>query len=99
MRFAPGKVVTRQGDDGDCPYQIAEGDEEVVRSPQGRDRETEAASLGPPEVLGEMTLFTPAREEAPQPWRQVKQIYSKLKEQTSRPSPEQMQNCQKSHRQ
>jgi CRP-like cAMP-binding protein len=53
---APGTVIVREGDPGDCAYFIRSGEVEVVRSVDGR--EVPVARLGAGQFFGEMALLT-----------------------------------------
>ena len=53
--FAKGDVVCRQGDPGDCMYAIQAGEVSIlIRGPDGQA--VPVATLGPGDLLGEMTL-------------------------------------------
>jgi len=54
--FAPGQVIFREGDVGDCAYFIQSGEVEVVRTLAGN--EAVVARLGPGQYFGEMALLT-----------------------------------------
>jgi Cyclic nucleotide-binding domain len=53
--FAPGEVVFRQGDAGDCAYFVREGSVEVVQDADGKEHVI--AKLAPGELFGEMALL------------------------------------------
>ena len=52
VRFGPGETVMREGERGDCLYQVVEGEVEV------RKGEESVATLSRGAVFGEMTLLT-----------------------------------------
>jgi hypothetical protein len=54
--FAPGEIVFRQGDEGDCAYFIHSGELEVVQHSGAGDRVI--ARLSPGQYFGEMALIT-----------------------------------------
>ncbi|MFM7313291.1 MAG: cyclic nucleotide-binding domain-containing protein [Cyanobium sp.] len=58
VRFGPGETVVREGEAGDCLYQVVEGRVEVLRG------EESIAALSPGAVFGEMTLLTDAPRNA-----------------------------------
>jgi small-conductance mechanosensitive channel len=62
VRFAAGEVVIRQGDPGGSLYLIGRGRVGVSLTVDGMTREV--ATLGPGDVLGEMSLMTGAPREA-----------------------------------
>lgn len=57
MRFEPGTVIVRQGDEADCAYIIARGHCEVAKELDGR--RIPVRKLGPGEVFGETALLSP----------------------------------------
>ena len=65
LRFGPGETVVREGERGDCLYQVVSGQLEVrKRRPDGTADALEVATLGPAAVFGEMTLCTDAPRQA-----------------------------------
>jgi small-conductance mechanosensitive channel/CRP-like cAMP-binding protein len=67
LRFGPGETVVREGERGDCLYQVLSGAVEVRKEqPPGGDgaSELKVAQLGADAVFGEMTLFTDAPRNA-----------------------------------
>ena len=65
LRFGPGETVVREGDTGDCLYQVVSGSLEVLKQADLINRDTiEVAHLGPTAVFGEMTLCTDAPRNA-----------------------------------
>ena len=65
LRFGPGETVVREGEQGDCLYQVVSGSLEVSQQPaQGNAEALEIARLGPSAVFGEMTLCTDAPRNA-----------------------------------
>jgi CRP-like cAMP-binding protein len=54
--FAPGEIIIREGDPGDCAYFIQEGEVEVIRNHGGS--ETVAARLKAGQYFGEMALLS-----------------------------------------
>lgn len=53
--YKDGEVVVRQGETGDCMYVVQDGEVEVLASEEGRD--IALRTLGPGEIIGEMSLF------------------------------------------
>jgi small-conductance mechanosensitive channel len=65
LRFGPGETVVREGDQGDCLYQVVSGSLEVSKQADLASSETiEVARLEPTAVFGEMTLCTDAPRNA-----------------------------------
>ena len=65
LRFGPGETVVREGDQGDCLYQVVSGSLEVYQqTAPGNAEAIEVARLGPSDVFGEMTLCTDAPRNA-----------------------------------
>ena len=66
LRFGPGETVVREGERGDCLYQVLSGAVEVRKGQPGGDgaSELEVAQLGADAVFGEMTLCTDAPRNA-----------------------------------
>lgn len=53
--YAPGEVVVRQGQTGDCMFAIQKGRMEVLKNENGR--EVRIAIIGEGEIFGEMAIF------------------------------------------
>jgi len=53
--YAPGEIIVRQGETGDCMYAIQKGKVEVLR--RGKGGEVRVAVLEEGEVFGEMAIF------------------------------------------
>jgi CRP/FNR family cyclic AMP-dependent transcriptional regulator len=53
--FADGEVIIRQGDTGDCMYEILDGQVEVFQEREGK--EVRLAVLGKGDFFGEMAIF------------------------------------------
>lgn len=53
--YRDGEVIVRQGDAGDCMYEIQTGQVEVLQGKE--DKELRLAVLGRGDVFGEMSLF------------------------------------------
>jgi CRP/FNR family cyclic AMP-dependent transcriptional regulator len=53
--FADGDVIIRQGDTGDCMYEILDGQVEVFQEREGK--EVRLAVLGKGDFFGEMAIF------------------------------------------
>ena len=66
LRFGPGETVVREGEAGDCLYQVLSGAVEVrKKGPGGSDAsDREVAQLAADAVFGEMTLCTDAPRNA-----------------------------------
>ena len=66
LRFGPGETVVREGEAGDCLYQVLSGTVEVRKEgPGGSDAsDREVARLATDAVFGEMTLCTDAPRNA-----------------------------------
>ena len=65
LRFGPGETVVREGEAGNCLYQVVSGRLEVSKQrPAGGAANLEVAQLGPAAVFGEMTLCTDAPRQA-----------------------------------
>ena len=65
LRFGPGETVVREGEPGNCLYQVVSGRLEVSKQrPAGGAANLEVAQLGPAAVFGEMTLCTDAPRQA-----------------------------------
>jgi hypothetical protein len=66
LRFGPGETVVREGEAGDCLYQVLSGTVEVRKEgPGGSDAsDREVAQLATDAVFGEMTLCTDAPRNA-----------------------------------
>ena len=60
VQLAPGEVLFREGEPGKCLYIVREGRLQVLLA-LGASDEKEIASLGPGEVIGEMSLLIPNR--------------------------------------
>ncbi|MFM8936664.1 MAG: cyclic nucleotide-binding domain-containing protein [Vulcanococcus sp.] len=58
LRFGPGETVVKEGERGDCLYQVVEGMVEVSRAGEN------VALLEAPAMFGEMTLLTDAPRNA-----------------------------------
>jgi small-conductance mechanosensitive channel/CRP-like cAMP-binding protein len=57
VRFAPGEVFVRQGDEGSTLYQIIRGQVEVLVGTPGKPLKS-VAVIGADQILGEMSLLT-----------------------------------------
>jgi small-conductance mechanosensitive channel len=64
LRFGPGETVVREGEPGDCLFQVVEGALEVSKRGPDGDGELTVAQLERHAVFGEMTLFTDAPRQA-----------------------------------
>jgi CRP-like cAMP-binding protein len=65
LHFAPGETVVKEGEAGDCLYQVISGRLEVVKSsPGSKNLDLRVAILEPNSVFGEMTLCTDAPRHA-----------------------------------
>jgi len=65
LHFAPGETVVKEGEAGDCLYQVISGSLEVVKSsPGSKNLDLRVAILEPNSVFGEMTLCTDAPRHA-----------------------------------
>ena len=64
LRFGPGETVVREGERGDCLYQVVEGSLEVSKQGTDSDGQLPVARLERDAVFGEMTLFTDAPRQA-----------------------------------
>lgn len=65
LRFGPGETVVREGERGDCLYQVVSGRLEVCKQRRnGGTNSLDIAQLGPAAVFGEMTLCTDAPRHA-----------------------------------
>lgn len=64
IRFGPGETVVREGERGDCLFQVVEGVLEVSRSGPKGTGSLVVAKLERDAVFGEMTLFTDAPRQA-----------------------------------
>jgi CRP-like cAMP-binding protein len=53
--YDDGKIIIRQGEPGDCMYEIQEGQVEVVKEKDGK--EIQLAVLGKGDFFGEMAIF------------------------------------------
>ncbi|MFC2169993.1 cyclic nucleotide-binding domain-containing protein [Acidobacteriota bacterium] len=53
--YGNGEVIVRQGDAGDCMYEIQEGQVEVLQEKDGK--EVRLAVLGEGDFFGEMSIF------------------------------------------
>jgi len=60
--FAPGEIIIREGEPGDCAYFIQEGEVEVVQQRDGTEVVT--ATLQPGQYFGEMALLSNQRRNA-----------------------------------
>ena len=58
LRFGPGETVVREGDPGDCLYQVVEGVLDVSKRGPVSDSQLTVARLERNAVFGEMTLLT-----------------------------------------
>jgi CRP-like cAMP-binding protein len=56
LTFAPGEAIVREGESGDCLYQLLAGQVEVLKA-VGAGRQVSVRQLGPGEHFGEMTLL------------------------------------------
>jgi CRP-like cAMP-binding protein len=56
VSFGPGEAIVREGDTGDCLYQLLAGRVEVLKA-VGRERQVSVRKLEPGELFGEMTLL------------------------------------------
>ncbi|MFM8661262.1 MAG: mechanosensitive ion channel family protein [Cyanobium sp.] len=56
LRFGPGEAIVREGESGDCLYQLLAGRVEVLKA-VGAGRQVSVRQLGPGEHFGEMTLL------------------------------------------
>lgn len=56
LTFAPGEAIVREGESGDCLYQLLVGRVEVLKA-VGPGRQVSVRQLGPGEHFGEMTLL------------------------------------------
>lgn len=65
LYFAPGETVVKEGEMGDCLYQVISGSLEVLKfSPDSQNQDLRVAILEPNSVFGEMTLCTDAPRHA-----------------------------------
>ncbi|MBD2424043.1 mechanosensitive ion channel family protein [Cyanobium sp. FACHB-13342] len=65
LYFAPGETVVKEGEMGDCLYQVISGSLEVLKfSPGSQNQDLRVAILEPNSVFGEMTLCTDAPRHA-----------------------------------
>ena len=64
LRYGPGETVVREGEPGDCLYQVVEGTLAVSKRSSDGDDSLTVAQLGRDAVFGEMTLFTDAPRQA-----------------------------------
>ena len=53
--YAPGEIIVRQGETGDCMFAIQKGRVEILRS--GKNGDVRVAVLEEGEVFGEMSIF------------------------------------------
>jgi small-conductance mechanosensitive channel/CRP-like cAMP-binding protein len=56
VSFGPGEAIVREGDTGDCLYQLLAGRVEVLKA-VGHERQVSVRKLEPGELFGEMTLL------------------------------------------
>ncbi len=63
VRFPPGEVIFRQGDEGDSVYKIIDGEVEILREDE-KGGETALARLGPGAFFGEAALLSNAPRNA-----------------------------------
>ena len=56
LSFAPGEAIVREGDAGDCLFQLLKGRVEVLKA-VAPDRQVSVRQLEPGELFGEMTLL------------------------------------------
>lgn len=63
QRFGPGEAIVREGDSGDCLFQVLQGQLEVAKASED-GRQLSVGRLGPGEVFGEMTLLLDAPRSA-----------------------------------
>ena len=65
IRYGPGETIVREGEQGDCLYQVISGTLEVHRrAGHASNNEIGVARLGPTDIFGEMTLCTDAPRNA-----------------------------------
>jgi small-conductance mechanosensitive channel/CRP-like cAMP-binding protein len=65
LQFAPGETVVKEGETGDCLYQVIRGKLEVIKSSHGnQSQDLRVAILESDSVFGEMTLCTDAPRHA-----------------------------------
>jgi small-conductance mechanosensitive channel/CRP-like cAMP-binding protein len=63
LTFAPGEAIVREGEAGDCLYQLLAGRVEVLKA-VGAGRQVAVRQLEPGELFGEMTLLLDAPRSA-----------------------------------
>lgn len=63
QRFGPGEAIVREGEPGDCLFQVLEGQVEVCKE-VSPGRQVQVRQLGPGELFGEMTLLLDAPRSA-----------------------------------
>jgi CRP-like cAMP-binding protein len=63
LTFAPGEAIVREGEPGDCLYQLVAGRVEVLKA-VGPGRQVAVRTLEPGELFGEMTLLLDAPRSA-----------------------------------
>jgi small-conductance mechanosensitive channel/CRP-like cAMP-binding protein len=63
LHYGPGEAIVREGETGDCLYQVLKGQVEVLKA-VGPGRHTPVRQLGPGEHFGEMTLLLDAPRSA-----------------------------------
>jgi CRP-like cAMP-binding protein len=63
LHFGPGEAIVREGEPGDCLYQVLQGRVEVLKA-IGTARQVAVRQLGAGELFGEMTLLLDAPRSA-----------------------------------
>jgi len=63
LHFGPGESIVREGESGDCLYQVLQGRVEVLKA-VGPERQVAVRQLGAGELFGEMTLLLDAPRSA-----------------------------------
>ena len=63
LHFGPGEAIVREGEPGDCLYQVLQGRVEVLKA-VGTARQVAVRQLGAGELFGEMTLLLDAPRSA-----------------------------------
>lgn len=63
LHFGPGEAIVREGEPGDCLYQVLQGRVEVLKATRS-GQQTPVRQLGAGELFGEMTLLLDAPRSA-----------------------------------